>query len=103
MYGGFLVEKALVKDLYLKPRHPYTKGLLGSLPRLEERRVERLTNIKGQPPNLLSQPEVCPFAPRCPYVFQPCLEKNPTLIPIDPGHEVACYWDIENGVARNGS
>jgi oligopeptide/dipeptide ABC transporter ATP-binding protein len=102
MYGGFLVEKALVKELYLNPVHPYTQGLLGSLPRLEERSVERLTNIKGQPPNLLSQPEICPFAPRCPYVFEPCLEENPTLFSIGAEHEVACWWDVENGVARNG-
>jgi oligopeptide/dipeptide ABC transporter ATP-binding protein len=102
MYGGFLVEKAPVKDLYLKPAHPYTQGLLGSLPRLEERSVERLTNIKGQPPNLLSQPEVCPFSPRCPYVFETCLEQNPALFAIGDHHEVACWWDVENGVARNG-
>jgi len=102
MYGGFLVEKAPVKDLYLNPSHPYTQGLLGSLPRLEERSVERLTNIKGQPPNLLSQPELCPFAPRCPYVFEACLEENPPLFSIDGEHEVACWWDLENGAVRNG-
>jgi oligopeptide transport system ATP-binding protein len=102
MYGGFLVEKASVKDLYLDPKHPYTQGLLGSLPRLEERTVERLTNIQGHPPNLLSQPEICPFAPRCPYVFEPCLAENPSLFSIDVEHEVACWWDIEKGVARNG-
>jgi oligopeptide/dipeptide ABC transporter ATP-binding protein len=102
MYGGFLVEKASCKACYLNPSHPYTQGLLGSLPRLEERSVERLTNIKGQPPNLLSQPEVCPFAPRCPYVFEQCLEENPTLFSIGGDHEVACWWDVENGVPRNG-
>jgi oligopeptide/dipeptide ABC transporter ATP-binding protein len=102
MYGGFLVEKANVKELYLNPTHPYTRGLLGSLPRLEERTMERLINIKGQPPHLLSQPEMCPFAPRCPYVFETCLEENPALISVDGNHEVACWWDIENGVARNG-
>jgi oligopeptide/dipeptide ABC transporter ATP-binding protein len=102
MYGGFLVEKALVKDLYLKPGHPYTQGLLGSLPRLEERSAERLINIPGHPPNLLSQPEICPFAPRCPYVFEPCLEENPSLFSIDVEHEVACWWDVEKGVPRNG-
>jgi len=103
MYGGFIVEKALVNDLYLDPKHPYTMGLLGSLPRLEERSVERLTNIQGHPPNLLSQPEVCPFSPRCPHVFEKCLQENPALVLIDDGeHEVACWWDVDKGVSRNG-
>jgi oligopeptide/dipeptide ABC transporter ATP-binding protein len=101
MYGGYLVEKALVKELYGNPSHPYTQGLLGSLPRLEERTVDRLTNILGQPPNLLSEPAICPFAPRCPYVFEPCLEKNPTLLSIGDEHSVACWWDVENGVPRH--
>lgn len=101
MYGGYLVEKALVKDLYANPAHPYTQGLLGSLPRLEERKVDRLTNIQGQPPNLLSEPTICPFAPRCPHVFEPCLEKNPTLLSIGEEHSVACWWDVDNGVPRH--
>jgi oligopeptide/dipeptide ABC transporter ATP-binding protein len=101
MYGGFLVEQALVKDLYENPQHPYTQGLLGSLPRLEERSVERLTNIKGQPPNLLSEPTSCPFSPRCPYVFQKCVEQNPLILPVSENHEVACWWDVENGVPRH--
>jgi len=102
MYGGYIVEKALVKDLYHNPQHPYTQGLLGSLPRLEERMVDRLTNIKGQPPNLLSEPTSCPFSPRCPYVFQKCIDENPSLQPINGSHEVACWWDVENGAQRYG-
>ena len=101
MYGGYIVEKAAVKDLYHDPQHPYTQGLLGSLPRLEERTVERLINIKGQPPNLLSEPTSCPFAPRCPHVFERCIEKNPTLVPVALGHEVACWWDAHHGVSRD--
>jgi len=100
MYGGFIVERAPVKVLYSMPLHPYTKGLLGSLPRLEERTVERLTNILGQPPNLLSMPTSCPFAPRCPYVYERCLEENPQLIPVDEQHEVACWWNVESGAPR---
>ena len=102
MYGGFIVEKADVKELYGNPKHPYTQGLLGSLPRLEERSVDRLTNIQGQPPNLLSQPEICPFAPRCLHVFEQCLKENPNLLSIDDEHEVACWWDVDNGVPRHG-
>jgi oligopeptide/dipeptide ABC transporter ATP-binding protein len=101
MYGGYLVEEAPVKELYASPKHPYTMGLLNSLPRLAEHRVERLTNIKGQPPNLLSEPKSCPFSPRCPYVFERCVEENPTLLPINGEHAIACWWDIDKGVARN--
>ena len=100
MYGGYIVERAPVKTLYRTPLHPYTRGLLGSIPRLEERTVERLTNIKGQPLNLLSEPTSCPFAPRCPFVFERCLEENPGLIRVDGQHEVACWWDVENGTRR---
>jgi oligopeptide/dipeptide ABC transporter ATP-binding protein len=101
MYGGYIVERAPVKLLYRHPLHPYTQGLLGSLPRLEERTVDRLINIKGQPPNLLGEPTSCPFAPRCPHVFERCVEENPRLISVDDQHEVACWWDVENGAPRH--
>ena len=101
MYGGYIVERAPVKVLYRHPQHPYTQGLLGSLPRLEERTVDRLINIQGQPPNLLSEPTSCPFAPRCPHVFDRCIEENPKLIFVDDQHEVACWWDTEKGVQRD--
>jgi oligopeptide transport system ATP-binding protein len=101
MYGGYLVERAPVKDLYGSPKHPYTQGLLNSLPRIEERMGHRLTNIEGQPPSLLSEPVSCPFAERCPHVFERCVEENPALLPINGIHEVACWWDVENGVPRS--
>jgi oligopeptide/dipeptide ABC transporter ATP-binding protein len=101
MYGGYIVEKAPVKQLYGDPKHPYTQGLLGSLPHLEDRSIERLTNIKGHPPNLLSEPTSCPFAPRCPYVFERCLNENPAILPLNDQHEVACWWDVERGEPRN--
>lgn len=101
MYGGLIVEKASVKTLYGNPMHPYTHGLLGSLPRLTEQRAMRLTNIKGHPPDLLIPIQGCPFAPRCPFVFDRCREENPPLIPIDSGHEVACWWDMQRGEPRH--
>jgi len=101
MYGGYIVEEAQVRELYENPHHPYTQGLLGSLPRLDERSVERLTNIKGQPPNLLSEPTSCPFAPRCPYVFEKCVDENPMLIYSGENHKVACWWDIKDGAPRH--
>ncbi len=101
MYGGYLVERAPVKDLYATPKHPYTQGLLNSLPRLEKHEVIRLTNIKGQPPNLLREPTSCPFSPRCSKVFERCVEENPALLPISDIHEVACWWDVDKGVPRH--
>jgi oligopeptide transport system ATP-binding protein len=102
MYGGYLVERAPVKALYGSPKHPYTQGLLNSLPRIEGHMGHRLTNIEGQPPSLLSEPVSCPFAERCPHVFERCVEENPALLPINGIHEVACWWDVENGVPRSG-
>ncbi len=102
MYGGQIVERAEVKKLYGNPQHPYTLGLLGSLPRLDQR-GEELANIQGTPPNLTAPPTSCSFAPRCQYAYKRCLEENPLLQPIEAGHEVACWWDMEKGVPRYGA
>ncbi len=68
MYGGYIVEEAPVKELYEHPQHPYTLGLLGSLPRLDlGDQAQRLVSIEGVPPVLYEMPTFCPFAPRCPY------------------------------------
>jgi oligopeptide/dipeptide ABC transporter ATP-binding protein len=100
MYAGFVVERAPVKDLYARPLHPYTRGLLGSLPRVDEERNERLVNIEGLPPDLLAAPRSCPFAPRCPYVYDRCRAENPALEVVEKGHAVACWWDVEQGKPR---
>jgi oligopeptide transport system ATP-binding protein len=96
MYAGFIVEEAPVKELYADPRHPYTLGLLHSLPRIDKGRVagERLIPIGGLPPDLIDLPEGCPFVPRCPYAFGRCTTENPTLKEIAPGHEIACWVDV---------
>ncbi len=99
MYGGLVVESADVKDLYGNPQHPYTLGLLGSLPRVDQD-GEDLINIKGHPPNLLVEPTSCPFAPRCDYAYERCLNENPLLQPIETGHKVACWWDVNKGEPR---
>jgi oligopeptide transport system ATP-binding protein len=99
MYAGFIVERSPVHDLYRNPQHPYTRGLLGSLPRIDTGGDTRLTNIKGLPPDMLHPPTGCPFAVRCPYVFEQCVE-NPPLLPISPEHEAACWWDIDQGKPR---
>ncbi len=102
MYGGQIVEEALVGDLYGNPQHPYTEGLLGSLPRLDQKGQE-LVNIKGQPPNLYEYPTFCPFSPRCPYVYDKCRAENPPLTQIAPTRKTACWWDLENKRPRYGN
>ena len=95
MYAGFIVETAPVKELYGDPRHPYTIGLLGSLPRLDERKSHKLVSIEGLPPDLIDLPPGCPFAPRCNYVIDRCLEENPSLEVVGPNnHRIACWVDI---------
>jgi oligopeptide transport system ATP-binding protein len=93
MYAGFIIETAVVKDLYGDPRHPYTLGLLGSVPRLDMKRKEKLTPIFGLPPDLIDLPAGCPFAARCDYRIDRCGER-PELKVVTPGHEVACWVDI---------
>ncbi|MFN3929707.1 MAG: oligopeptide/dipeptide ABC transporter ATP-binding protein, partial [Thermoflexus sp.] len=100
MYAGYIVEEAPVLELYHHPAHPYTMGLLGSLPRLDRRERRRLVSIDGMPPDLLELPRGCPFAPRCPYAFDRCWEENPQLEEIAPGHRVACWVDVKTGRPR---
>jgi oligopeptide transport system ATP-binding protein len=99
MYAGFLVETASVKDLYGDPRHPYTMALLGSLPRLDATTHEKLVSIEGLPPDLIALPKGCPFAARCDYVLDKCLEENPPLEPVGPNHYIACWVDVTGGAA----
>jgi oligopeptide transport system ATP-binding protein len=95
MYAGYIVERASVKDVYGDPRHPYTIGLLGSLPRLDEIR-ERLFSMRGLPPDLIDLKPGCPFAPRCDYVIDRCWEETPFLEPVAIGHEIACWVDVKS-------
>ena len=99
MYGGLIIEEAPVQELYANPSHPYTLGLLGSLPRVDQER-ERLVSIEGVPPVLYQKPAACPFAPRCKFVMSRCREENPTLETIGPDHRAACWVDTKTGRAR---
>jgi peptide/nickel transport system ATP-binding protein len=96
MYAGNVVEEAEVHDLFNRPQHPYTWGLMGSLPRLEAD-VDRLTQIPGQPPSLLRPPSGCRFHPRCPYVMEVCKTTFPELEPVagDADHRQRCHLDQE--------
>ena len=100
MYAGFIVEKASVDDLYEDPRHPYTLALLSALPRADRRREHRLKSIPGAPPNLLTEPKGCPFAPRCELAFERCRNENPSLDTVAAGHEIACWVDVKTGAPR---
>ncbi len=94
MYAGRVAEAGNVDEIFTRPQHPYTWGLLGSLPRLDVQ-VERLVQIAGQPPSLLNPPSGCRFHPRCPYVMDVCITKEPLLEPV-PGsktHLQACHLD----------
>ena len=101
MYAGFIVEEALVDDLYEDPRHPYTQALLAALPRVDQRRHHRLRSIPGAPPNLLVEPKACPFAARCELVFDRCREEMPPMIQVAPhNHQAACWIDVTTGKPR---
>jgi oligopeptide transport system ATP-binding protein len=100
MYAGFVVEHAEVASLYANPQHPYTRALLATLPHLGDSGPRRLLSIGGQPPDLLSTPASCPFAPRCGHAYDRCREENPLLAPIAAGHDVACWWDVDKMAPR---
>ncbi len=100
MYAGYIIEEADVKTLYANPQHPYTLGLLGSLPRLNEQRHERLASIGGLPPVLVEKPNYCPFISRCRYAIERCRTENPQLIEVGTNHRAACWVDPQTGRAR---
>jgi peptide/nickel transport system ATP-binding protein len=94
MYAARIAEKGSVDEIFNRPHHPYTWGLLGSLPRLDTD-TDRLVQIPGQPPSLLNPPRGCRFHPRCPYVMDVCKNEEPQLKPItsEPHHVQACWLD----------
>jgi oligopeptide transport system ATP-binding protein len=94
MYAGRIVEEAPVKELYSNPRHPYTLGLLGSIPRLDEERPAKLASIDGLPPDLIDYPRGCPFYARCHYRLDRCLEAPPPLETVGVRHKAACYVNV---------
>jgi oligopeptide transport system ATP-binding protein len=100
MYAGYVIETAAVKPLYANPQHPYTIGLLGSLPRVDESERRRLVSIEGLPPVLYQKPTLCPFAPRCVYKVDRCMQENPPLMQVGPDHFAACWVDTATGRMR---
>jgi len=94
MYAGRIVEQAPRRTIFYNPRHPYTIGLLKSVPRLEGARAARLPQIEGSPPDLSRPPSGCPFHPRCPFATAVCREVVPPLRGLEDGHMVACHHDV---------
>jgi peptide/nickel transport system ATP-binding protein len=97
MYAGRIVERGSDKQIFLTPQHPYTWGLLRSIPRLDTPRDEELVPISGRPPSLIQRPTGCHFHPRCPYVLDDHTRIDPHLTPVtgEPGHEAACLLSTE--------
>jgi len=91
MYAGLIVEEGTSTRIFYNPKHPYTWGLLRAVPRIDEKEKERLTTIKGLPPDLLSPPKGCPFALRCPYAMKICFEERPPYFEVEEGHRVMCW------------
>ena len=100
MYAGYIVEEGSVKEIYSKPQHPYTIGLMGSLPKLTSDKKEKLVSIDGLPPVLLEKPDHCPFAPRCTYAFDRCWNENPSLMEVGKKHRAACWVNPATGKER---
>ena len=91
MYAGKVVEQGSALDIYHYPRHPYTLGLLRSVPRLDQPRKEKLDPIEGQPPDLVNLPSGCSFAPRCKFTIDKCVHEIPALVSIGDSHVSACW------------
>lgn len=96
MYAGRIVEIGPSREIYRQPRHPYTIGLLASVPRLDQPRKARLIPIEGQPPDLIHLPPGCPFVPRCTYRMERCFTERPELREVGPDHRIACWVDIQS-------
>ena len=96
MYAGRIVEQGPVDDIFYEPAHPYTKGLLRSMPRVDAQSYERLIPIEGTPVDMLNPPEGCPFAPRCEKCMKICLKKMPPYVEISDKHRSACWLCVED-------
>jgi oligopeptide transport system ATP-binding protein len=101
MYGGHIVEQGTVEDIFYHPSHPYTRGLLRSMPRLDEEQSERLIPIEGTPINMLEPNAGCPFSPRCEHCMKICVRANPQKTAIDGQHHASC-WLLEKNAGTEG-
>jgi oligopeptide/dipeptide ABC transporter ATP-binding protein len=96
MYAGRIVEFGNKRDLFYDPQHPYTWGLLGSIPRLDRPKQERLHSIEGMPPSLIHPPDGCKFRPRCPHAFDKCTEEPPLVSRVEEKrHLDRCWLEVD--------
>ena len=94
MYAGKIVEGGTARELFTNPQHPYTKGLLKSVPRLDQDRTQKLSTIEGSPPDLINLPQGCAFQPRCAYAVPECNVEVPPLTDRGDGHVAACFAKV---------
>ena len=99
MYAGRVVESGPTRKVFDHPEHPYTWSLLRSVPRVDERRHERLISIEGMPPDLARLPKGCKFHPRCPFKVEKCLREEPPLEEVSPGQDARC-WVLMSNVSK---
>jgi peptide/nickel transport system ATP-binding protein len=96
MYAGRVVERGSTRDVFYDPQHPYSWGLLGSIPRLDRPKPERLHTIKGMPPSLINPPEGCKFRPRCPHAFEKCMQEPDLQNRVEsPSHLDRCWLTVD--------
>ena len=100
MYAGKMVEQGPVDDIFYSPGHPYTEGLLRSMPRVDAESHERLIPIEGTPVDMLNPPEGCPFAPRCPHAMKICLQKMPPYVEVGEDHRSACWLRVQEALEK---
>lgn len=99
MYGGLIMEEARIEDIFERPGHPYTMGLLHSIPDVEQEKSERLEPIPGSPPDMTNPPAGCPFAPRCSYARKMCAGSLPDFVEVGEGHRTRCFLQYEDAPA----
>ena len=102
MYAGKIIERGTAREIYGNPRHPYTIGLLASVPRLDEPKKEKLQPIEGMPPDLIELPQGCSFRPRCKYAIDRCATEIPPLVEVSEGHTSACWVSDQLGAEKRG-
>ncbi|MFA9377989.1 MAG: ABC transporter ATP-binding protein [Lachnotalea sp.] len=103
MYAGNLIEKGSIDDIFYEPKHPYTWGLLKSVPKINADEHERLIPIEGNPVDLINPPEGCAFAPRCEHCMKICMTKKPPVCMIDEGHEVLCWLTVKEAYEKEAN
>jgi oligopeptide/dipeptide ABC transporter ATP-binding protein len=102
MYAGRMVEQADTKQLFANPQHPYTQGLIQSVPRLDQDPGQRLYSIEGQPPSVIDLPDCCPFWPRCSKAMDKCKTQYPAKTSVAPHHDVSCWLYTDSKEASHG-